>query len=200
MSLLLDPMINRRIAALEVLRDHDTHRSLAIIPRAELYTATLKARGRLWFLGMGGCQAIAQHIAAEYVGRFQVPNRVGLPAIALASEAPGLTALANDFGYPEAIARLVDTHVQPQDLLIIHSTSGHGAALQAALEAALAKKRIVVALLGRDGGTLAKLLPHGVMLVPGDDTATIQEMMLFIEHAIVELVDTWMAQHVWDAA
>lgn len=188
MSVFVDPLLAKRRAALEVMSE--TPIAVKLVARAERYLVTLREGGRLWFLGNGGAAATCSHIAAEYVGRFQ-GERDALPAAALTADHATLTALANDYGYPETFERLIAAHVRRDDLLILHSTSGHGLAMVHAAEYAMDRLQgRVLALLGRDGGLVGKIIPPwSTLILPGEDTATIQEMQLMAEHIICDIVD-----------
>ena len=159
---------------------------------AELIRATLLGGGKLLYAGNGGSAAAAEHIATEYVVRLRRERRA-LPAIALSASTATLSAAANDFGYEKVFARVVEAHARPGDLLVLHSTSGNSPNL---LEAVKSAKRIpvtTVALLDRNGGRLASLVDLAIR-VPADDSASVQELQLAIEHAVADLVDGWFAQ------
>lgn len=182
------PLLAKRRAALEAMSD--PRMMVAVVARADTYVRILREGGRLWFLGNGGAAATCSHIAAEYVGRF-TGDREALPAAALTADHATLTALANDYGYPETFERLIAANVREKDLLILHSTSGHGLALVNAAHYAFPKyPGRVVALLGRDGGMVGKILPPwATITIPGEDTATIQEMQLLFEHLVCQVVN-----------
>ena len=103
-----------------VARDY----SVAIFEAAELITACLRAGGKLLLFGNGGSAADAQHLAAEFVGRF-VRERAGLPAIALTTDSSILTAIGNDYGFDQIFARQVQALGRPDDVAIAISTSGN---------------------------------------------------------------------------
>src|SRR5436309_5947575 len=98
--------------------------SAAIFEAAELITTCLRAGGKLLFFGNGGSAADAQHLAAEFVGRF-VRERRGLPAIALTTDSSILTAVGNDYGFDRVFARQVQALGSPGDVMIAISTSGN---------------------------------------------------------------------------
>jgi len=155
---------------------------------ARRYSETLRRGGTLFFAGNGGSAADAQHIAAEYVVRHQ-QKRPGLAALALTTDTSLLTAAANDMGFEEVFARQVETLCRPSDLLILHSTSGQSPNLLAAARAARKRGVAIVALLGRDGGGLMKIVDEA-LVVPSSETGRIQEMHLAIEHVVCELVES----------
>ena len=154
---------------------------------ADRYEATLRGGGTLFFAGNGGSAADAQHIATEYVVRYQT-TRPAMRAIALTTDTSLLTACANDLGFDEVFARQVEALAEPGDMLILHSTSGESPNVIRAAQAAKARGVTVVAFLGRDGGHL-KALADVALVIPADETARIQELHLAIEHVICDLVE-----------
>ncbi|MGD8495816.1 MAG: SIS domain-containing protein [Gemmatimonadales bacterium] len=158
---------------------------------AELAIAALEADGRLLFLGNGGSAATAEHMATEYVVRFRRERRP-LPAMALTAGSPLLTAAANDFGYDQVFVRSLRAFGRSGDLLIVHSTSGRSPNCLAAVRAAHELGVRTVALTGADGGDLAALADLAIR-VPAEETATIQEIHLAIEHAVADHVDAHFA-------
>jgi D-sedoheptulose 7-phosphate isomerase len=154
---------------------------------ADRYAATLRGGGTLFFAGNGGSAADAQHIATEYVVRYQT-NRPAMRAVALTTDTSLLTACANDLGFDEVFARQVEALAEPGDLLVLHSTSGESPNVVRAAQAARARGVGVVALLGRTGGEL-KDLAEIALIIPSDDTARIQELHLAIEHVICDIVE-----------
>jgi D-sedoheptulose 7-phosphate isomerase len=144
----------------------------------------------LFFAGNGGSAADAQHIATEYVVRYQA-QRPGLRAVALTTDTSLLTACANDLGFDEVFARQIEALTRPGDLVILHSTSGESPNVVRAAQAARARGVPVIAFLGRGGGQLRELADVAVV-VPSDDTARIQELHLALEHAICEIVEDRM--------
>lgn len=154
---------------------------------AAKYEESLRGGGALLFAGNGGSAADAQHIAAEYVVRFQT-NRPALRAIALTTDTSLLTAAANDMGFDEVFARQVEALGRPGDVLVLHSTSGESPNVVRAAQAAKARGIAVVAFLGKGGGAVRELADLA-LVVPSDDTARIQEIHLALEHLICELVE-----------
>jgi D-sedoheptulose 7-phosphate isomerase len=159
----------------------------AIAAIADRYEATLRGGGTLFFAGNGGSAADAQHVATEYVVRYQT-NRPAMRAVALTTDTSVLTACANDMGFDEVFARQVEALAEPGDLLVLHSTSGESPNVIRAAQAAKAQGVGVVALLGRSGGQL-KDIADLVLVVPATETARIQELHLAIEHVICDLVE-----------
>lgn len=154
---------------------------------AALAAEAVVAGHKLMFCGNGGSAADAQHLATEYVVRFQ-DDRAALPALALTTDTSLLTAAANDMGFDAVFARQVEALGQPGDVLFLHSTSGQSPNLLRAAEAARERGVTTVAMLGRGGGELAGLVDHAIIL-PTDEGARAQELHLAIGHVICELVE-----------
>ena len=151
------------------------------------YARVLRGGGTLFFCGNGGSAADAQHIAAEYVVRY-AGNRKAYSAVALTTDSSVLTAAGNDLGYEQVFARQVEALCTPQDLLILHSTSGESSNLLAAARRARELRVPTVAFLGKGGGALAGLVDEA-LVVPSDQTSLVQIVHLALEHLIVELVE-----------
>ncbi|HXF94542.1 MAG TPA: SIS domain-containing protein [Gemmatimonadales bacterium] len=154
---------------------------------ADRYEACLRGGGTLYFAGNGGSAADAQHIATEYVVRYET-NRPAMRAVALTTDTSLLTACANDLGFDEVFARQVEALARPGDVLVLHSTSGESPNVIRAAQSARARGVAVVAFLGKGGGELRELADLA-LVVPSDDTARIQELHLAIEHVICEMVE-----------
>jgi D-sedoheptulose 7-phosphate isomerase len=156
------------------------------------YAETLRAGGTIFFCGNGGSAADAQHIATEYVVRYSASRRP-LAALALTTDSSVLTAAANDLGFERVFARQVEALCRPEDLLVLHSTSGESPNLLAAARAARERSVRTVGFLGRGGGALAGQVDEAIV-VPSDDTGRIQVIHLALEHLIVELVEEELAR------
>ena len=154
---------------------------------ADRYEVALRGGGTLFFAGNGGSAADAQHLATEYVVRYQT-TRPAMRAIALTTDTSLLTACANDLGFDEVFSRQVEALAEPGDLLVLHSTSGESPNVIRAAQAAKARGVTVVAFLGKSGGQL-KELADVALVIPSEDTARIQELHLAIEHVICDLVE-----------
>jgi D-sedoheptulose 7-phosphate isomerase len=154
---------------------------------AEMVRAAVERGGTLIFCGNGGSAADAQHLATEYVVRY-MKDRRAYPAIAITTDTSLITAAGNDLGFEAIFARQVEALARPGDLLIIHSTSGNSANVLAAAEAAHRKGTLVLAFTARDGGALAALADHSV-IVPTQRTDRAQEVHLNVEHTICELME-----------
>ncbi len=158
-----------------------------IVAIADRYERTLRGGGTLFFAGNGGSAADAQHIATEYVVRYQ-SNRPAMRAVALTTDTSLLTACANDMGFDEVFARQVEALAEPGDTVVLHSTSGESPNVIRAAQAAKARGVGVVAFLGKGGGQV-KDLADATLIIPATDAARIQELHLAIEHVICDLVE-----------
>lgn len=147
---------------------------------ASRFSRLLLQGSKILIAGNGGSAADAQHFAAELVGRFQA-NRRALPCIALTTDTSGLTAIGNDFGFREVFARQVEALGREGDAFIGISTSGNSENVIAAVEEARRQSMTTIGLLGGDGGRLAGMVDHAV-IVPHAVTARIQEAHIFILH------------------
>lgn len=165
---------------------HDNFRG-EISDCARLIMETIGNGNKVLICGNGGSAADAQHIAAEFVGRYEADRR-GLPAIALTTDTSALTALSNDYGFERVFARQVEALAVNGDLLIAISTSGDSANVIAATMAARSAGCKVIAMTGQKGAKLASL-SDACIKVPSDRTARIQEAHITIAHIWCELLD-----------
>jgi D-sedoheptulose 7-phosphate isomerase len=152
------------------------------------YAAVLRKGGTLFFCGNGGSAADAQHLAAEYVVRYTA-DRKPLAALALTTDSSILTACGNDFGFEQIFARQVEALCGPDDLLILHSTSGQSPNLLAAARAARQVGVPTIAFLGKGGGALAGLVDEA-LIIPSDKTSHVQLIHMALQHLIVESVES----------
>src|SRR5574343_48797 len=150
-------------------------------------TTAFKNGHKVQCCGNGGSAADAQHLAAEFSGRFY-KNRKALPSDALHCNSSYLTAVANDYGYDEVYSRLVDGTMQSGDILMGLSTSGNSPNIVKAFETAKAKNIITVGFTGNGGGKLGEL-SHFLLDIPSKNTPRIQESHIMIGHIICELVE-----------
>ena len=160
----------------------------SIAVAASWITTTLRSGHKLLLFGNGGSAADSQHIAAEFVGRFEKERR-GWPAIALTTDTSILTALGNDYGMNIIFARQIEALGQAGDLALAFSTSGNSPNILAGLEAASALGMQTIGLTGRDGGKLADMCDLA-LCVPSSRTARIQEAHITICHVLCEVVET----------
>lgn len=170
-----------------VLADVSKFSTPSIITCAEILTKTLRNGGKILICGNGGSAADSQHIAAEFVGRFE-NERQALPAIALTTDTSALTAVANDYGFSRIFARQVEALAREGDCLIAISTSGESENVINAVMAARRQGCIVIGMTGSEGKKLASLCDASLM-VPSDRTARIQEAHITVAHIWCEMID-----------
>ncbi len=149
----------------------------------ELY----KGSNKTILAGNGGSAADAQHIAAEMVGRYGF-DRPSLPSLALTTDTSALTAIGNDYGYDKVFSRQIEGMGQKGDLFIGISTSGNSANLLEAFKSAKSKGITTVALVGKDGGEMAKSADIS-LVVPSNSTPRIQESHILIGHIICDIIE-----------
>jgi len=137
--------------------------------------------------GNGGSAADAQHLAAEFVGRFQRERRA-LAAIALTADTSVLTAIGNDYTFDRVFARQVEALGKRGDVAFGISTSGRSPNIVAALETARARGLQTIALTGRDGGAVGRAAAIHIN-VPSDATARVQEVHRTVLHIICDIVE-----------
>ena len=154
---------------------------------AEILRDTLKTGGKILICGNGGSAADAQHIAAEFVGRYET-ERTALPAIALTTDTSALTALANDYNFGRIFSRQVEALAREGDCLIAISTSGESENVINAVMSARNLGCKVVGMTGSKGKKLASL-SDACLMVPSDRTARIQEAHITVAHIWCELID-----------
>lgn len=157
---------------------------------AELLKETFENGKKVLILGNGGSAADAQHIAAEFVGRYERERRA-LPAIALTTDTSALTAIPNDYEFERVFERQVDALANEGDCLIAISTSGNSPNVISAVMAARRRGCRVVGLTGAKGKRLAGLCDK-VIMVPSERTSRIQEAHITIAHIWCELLDEWI--------
>jgi len=166
--------------------------SAAIFEAAGLIIMCLRAGGKLLFFGNGGSAADAQHLAAEFIGRF-VRERAGLPAIALTTDSSILTAVGNDYGFDQIFARQVQALGRPNDVAIAISTSGNSPNIIEGVKAARKGYLKTIGLSGKDGGLLATEADV-VITIASTSTARIQECHITIGHLFCELTEEALAR------
>jgi D-sedoheptulose 7-phosphate isomerase len=154
---------------------------------ARLLAQVFKSGGKVLIFGNGGSAADAQHLAAEFVNRFQV-ERPPLAALALTTDTSILTAVANDFDFKEVFAKQVRAFGRPGDLAWGISTSGNSANVVAGLETARELGLATLGLSGGDGGPVAAA-SELALTVPSRNTPRVQEVHITIGHVLCDLVD-----------
>jgi D-sedoheptulose 7-phosphate isomerase len=154
---------------------------------AQVLADTLKRGGKILLFGNGGSAADAQHLAAEFVNRFQI-ERPPLAALALTTDTSILTSIANDYDFLEVFAKQVRALGLPGDAALGFSTSGNSGNVVRALEVAREMGLKTLALSGRDGGPVAAAAELAIV-VPSWSTPRVQEVHITIGHVLCDLVD-----------
>ena len=153
----------------------------------ELLVSAFKNGNKVLFCGNGGSAADAQHLAAEFSGRFYI-DRDALPAEALHVNTSYITAVANDYSYDVVYSRMIKGIGNPGDVLIGLSTSGNSGNIIKAFEVAKEKGMHTIGFTGATGGKMKELCDH-LLNVPSTDTPRIQESHILIGHIICQLVE-----------
>jgi D-sedoheptulose 7-phosphate isomerase len=146
-----------------------------------------RGKNKTILAGNGGSAADAQHIAAELVGRYGF-DRPSIPSLALTTDTSCLTAIGNDYGYDKVFSRQLEGMGQEGDLFIGISTSGNSKNIISAFISAKKMGITTVALVGRDGGEMAKIADIA-LIVPSDSTPRIQESHILIGHIICDVIE-----------
>jgi len=159
----------------------------AVAAIADRIARALRDGGKLMLAGNGGSAADAQHIAAEFVGRF-IDDRAPLAAVALTTDTSAITAIGNDYGFEQIFARQLRANTRPNDVFVALSTSGRSPNIIAALKVA---RELGIATIGftRDAPTPMHALCDLVLAAPSDETALIQQIHITAAHAICGLVE-----------
>ena len=167
----------------------DTTSLEVLLKVARLASSAIKAGKKIMLCGNGGSAADSQHVAAEFIGRFE-KERKSMAAIALTTDTSALTAIGNDYGYDEVFSRQVEGLGQSGDLLIGISTSGNSKNVVKALGVAKEKGISTVALVGdRPNGAMQTIADY-VLVAPSANTARIQECHILMMHTICQLVES----------
>lgn len=151
-------------------------------------TEAFARNNRVYFCGNGGSAADAQHLAAEFTGRFYY-DRPPLDSEALHVNTSYLTAVGNDYSFDEIYARLVKAKGMKGDVLVAISTSGNSRNIIRAIEEAHLKGMIVIGLTGATGGVMKDKCNY-LINVPSTDTPRIQESHITIGHILCEIVES----------
>lgn len=175
--------IDAHIGVMQAMREQAPQ----LITIAARIKKVLEAGGKLLLCGNGGSAADAQHVAAEFVGRYR-RNRRALPAIALTTDTSILTAVGNDFDFADVFARQVQALAQPQDLVVGISTSGKSPNVLRAFEAARQRGAATLAFT-RVGGEPLLGLAELAFAAPSTDTPRVQEAHLLAWHIICEMLE-----------
>ncbi len=161
-----------------------------IADAAQALVTCLMNDGKILVCGNGGSAADAQHFAAELINRFEI-ERPALAAIALTTDSSVLTSIANDYDYNQIFSRQVRGLGMADDVLIAISTSGNSINVVEAVLAAHEREMRVIALTGREGGSMGEMLEENDfhLCVRADSTARIQETHLLILHCLCDAID-----------
>ena len=158
-----------------------------LVAAADLVVTSLRAGGKLLVFGNGGSALDAQHVASEFVNRFE-RSRVALAALALTTDASVMTSIANDDSFERVFARQIEALGRPGDVAFGISTSGGSPNVVAGLQAARNRGLRTIALTGRDGGDVG-LASDVHVNVPSSSTARVQEVHRTLLHVLCELVE-----------
>lgn len=181
--------INSRLdETLEILSRIKNEQTQLIYEVANIITKCFKSGNKLLICGNGGSAADAQHIAAEFIGKFYKIDRPALPAIALNTNTSIITALANDFGYEMTFLRQVEALGQKDDVFIAISTSGFSINACEAAKKAREKGMKIISFTGEGGGKLSEISDLTIK-VPSKNTPIIQNAHISILHVICEIVE-----------
>lgn len=169
----------------QILKDEKLLKTIETV--IEVIVTAFKNGNRVYFCGNGGSAADAQHLAAEFSGRFYI-DRKALPAEALHCNTSYLTAVANDYSFDDIYARLIDGIGQSGDVLAGLSTSGNSKNIIKAFEKAKEKGIITIGFTGTTGGQIKSLSDH-LINIPSTDTPRIQESHILVGHIICQLAE-----------
>jgi len=158
-----------------------------ILKASKLIANCLKSGGKIILFGNGGSAADAQHIAAEFVGKFEL-KRKGYPAIALTTNSSTITAVGNDYGFDKIFERQLEALASKNDLIIAISTSGNSKNVLEGIKFTKRKKISSIGLTGKKGGRLASNVDLAIQ-VPSENTQRIQECHILIGHILVGLAE-----------
>ena len=154
---------------------------------AEALISAYRAGHKALFFGNGGSAADAQHLAAEFVGRY-LREREPMPALALNANSSAVTAIGNDYGYEEVFARQLQALATPGDVAVAISTSGNSPNVTQAVMSARRLGLFTIGLTGASGGRLRSLVDV-LIAVPSQETPRIQECHILAGHALCDAVE-----------
>jgi D-sedoheptulose 7-phosphate isomerase len=184
----MEEIIVKRIEETEKVKKRFLYESLPQLTTIiRLIADALENGNKLLLFGNGGSAAQAQHLAAEFVNRLFM-DRPPLPAIALSTDSSILTSIGNDYSFSEIFSKQIVALGKEGDVAIGISTSGNSANVIRAIEVAKEIGLETVALTGKDGGDLAKVAGHS-LIVPSSSTPCIQEVHMAIAHILCEMVE-----------
>ncbi|MEE9504255.1 MAG: D-sedoheptulose 7-phosphate isomerase [Thermodesulfobacteriota bacterium] len=172
---------------LRVKEDFIKRNTSSLIHLAEHLSKAFTNNKKLLICGNGGSAADAQHLAAEFVNRFQL-ERKPLPALALTTDTSIITSVANDYSYDEVFSKQINALGVQGDILLAISTSGRSENVLSAIRTAKKKGLYTVGFIGGDGGEMWRLVDLA-LIVKSDQTPRVQETHILAGHLICELVD-----------
>ena len=152
---------------------------------------SLRAGGKVFFFGNGGSAADAQHLAAEFTGRY-LKERRALPALALSVNSSSVTAIGNDYGFDLVFARQLEALGKEGDVAVGITTSGNSRNVVRALESAKSKSMFAAVLTGASGG-VASTIANCTIRIPSEETPRIQECHILTGHIICEIVEQMLS-------
>ena len=175
--------IQTKITALEILPE-------IVQAAGQIMVNALLNNRKILTCGNGGSAADAQHFSSELLNRFE-RERPALPAIALTTDTSTLTSIANDYDYSQIFAKQIKALGNSGDVLLAISTSGNTSNVLEAIKAAHKKEMLVIALTGKNGGEIAKILSNHdyEIRVPAEKTTRIQETHLLVIHCLCDFID-----------
>jgi D-sedoheptulose 7-phosphate isomerase len=159
----------------------------AMTAAANALVSAYRSGHKALFFGNGGSSTDAQHLAGEFLGRY-LRERRPLPAVALADNTAGVTAIANDYGYAHIFSRQIEALAAPGDVAVAISTSGNSQNIVEAVTRARALGLFTIGMTGSSGGRLSGLV-DALIAVPSEETPRIQECHILIGHALCDAVE-----------
>ena len=162
--------------------------TLKIDKSVKMILDSLRSGGKIVIFGNGGSAADAQHMAAEFIGRYLL-ERKSIPSIALTTDSSILTSISNDYKFEEVFSRQCEALVNSNDIIIAISTSGKSPNIIKGINTCVKKGAKVIALTGKDGGELKKLSDFNLN-IESDSTQRIQEMHILVGHIICDIIES----------
>lgn len=178
-------IINEHLNLIKSLRNEIFNKKITEV--TNVLVKSLKSKNRIYFCGNGGSAADAQHLAAEFTGRFFI-DRKALPAEALHCNSSYLTAVANDYGYDNVYSRIIDGIGESGDVLIGLSTSGNSKNIINAFQSARKKNLVTIGLTGSKKSKMDEVSDF-LIKSPSNSTPRIQESHILIGHILCEFVE-----------
>jgi D-sedoheptulose 7-phosphate isomerase len=163
----------------------------AMTAAADALLSAFRTGHKALFFGNGGSAADAQHLAAEFLGRY-LRERIPLPALALHGNTSAMTAIANDYGYDQVFSRQIQALAVPGDVAIGISTSGNSQSIVEGITRARQLGLCTIGLTGASGGRLQGLVDT-LIAVPSEETPRIQECHILVGHALCDAVEQAIA-------